>query len=292
VRIERAGDVIPAVVERIPQKDERRKRRFAMPGACPVCGAEVVEEGAYHFCTGGLSCPAQLKRGIAHFASKGALDIEGLGAKTVAALVDRGLVASVADIYRLDEAALLALEGFADKSAANLLAAIESSKKIALDRFLYALGIREVGEHVAAVLAARYETLDAVMGATEDDLMTVHEVGPEVAKSVSSFFADKKNRALVSGLRKLGLEVASAARADGAGPLAGRTFVFTGTLEGFSREEAERIVKSLGGRASSTVSKKTSYVVAGAEAGSKLAKAEKLGVKVISEKEFRKLAGA
>ena len=163
VRIERAGDVIPAVVERIPQKGERRKRAFAMPAACPVCGSEVVEEGAYHFCTGGLSCPAQLKRGIEHFASKGALDIEGLGAKTVAALVDRGLVASVADIYRLDEKALLALDGFADKSAANLLAAIESSKKIALDRFLYALGIREVGEHVAAVLAARYETLDAVM---------------------------------------------------------------------------------------------------------------------------------
>ncbi|MFA4947759.1 MAG: NAD-dependent DNA ligase LigA [Candidatus Krumholzibacteriia bacterium] len=292
VRIKRAGDVIPAVVERIPQKDERRKRPFAMPGACPVCGSEVVEEGAYHFCTGGLSCPAQLKRGIAHFASKGALDIEGLGAKTVAALVDRGLVASVADIYRLEAAALLALDGFAEKSAANLLAAIESSKKIALDRFLYALGIREVGEHVAAVLAARYETLDAVMEATGEDLMTVHEVGPEVAKSVSSFFADKKNRALVSGLRRLGLEVAGAARADGSRPLAGRTFVFTGTLEEFSREEAERLVQSLGGRASSTVSKKTSCVVAGAESGTKLAKAEKLGVKVISEKEFKKLAGA
>lgn len=291
VRIERAGDVIPAVVERIPQKDERRKRRFAMPGACPVCGAEVVEEGAYHFCMGGLSCPAQLKRGIAHFASKGALDIEGLGQKTVSALVDRGLVAGVADIYRLDAPALLAIDGFADKSAANLLAAIESSKKVALDRFLYALGIRNVGEHVAALLAARYETLDAVMEATEKDLVTVHEIGPEVAKSVSSFFADKRNRALVSGLRKLGLEVAPAARADGTGPLAGRTFVFTGTLEEFSREEAEHLVQSLGGRASSSVSAKTSYVVAGAEAGSKLAKAEKLGVKVISEAEFKKLVG-
>jgi DNA ligase (NAD+) len=291
VRIERAGDVIPAVVERIPQKDERRKRPFAMPGACPVCGADVVEEGAYHFCTGGLSCPAQLKRGIAHFASKGALDIEGLGAKTVAALVDRGLVASVADIYRLDAAALLALEGFADKSAANLIDAIESSKKVPLDRFLYALGIREVGEHVAEVLAARYETLDAVMAASEDDLMTVHEIGPEVAKSVSSFFAEKKNRALVAALRQLGLGIARTERADGPRPLAGRTFVFTGTLEEFSREEAERLVQSLGGRASSTVSKKTSYLVAGAEAGSKLAKAEKLGVKVLSEKEFKKLAG-
>jgi DNA ligase (NAD+) len=293
VRVERAGDVIPAVVERIPQKDERRKRPFAMPGACPVCGAEVVEEGAYHFCTGGLSCPAQLKRGIAHFASKGALDIEGLGAKTVAALVDRGLVTGVADIYRLDAASLLELEGFADKSAANLIEAIESSKKkVALDRFLYALGIREVGEHVAAVLAARYGTLDAVMEATEKDLMTVHEVGPEVAKSVSSFFSEKKSRALVFGLVRLGLEVVPATRAEGPKPLAGRTFVFTGTLEGFSREEAERLVQSLGGRASSTVSAKTSYVVAGADAGSKLAKAEKLGVKVISEAEFRKLAGA
>ena len=292
VRIERAGDVIPAVVERIPQKNERRKRLFAMPGACPVCGAEVVEEGAYHFCTGGLSCPAQLKRGIAHFASKGALDIEGLGAKTVAALVDRGLVSSVADIYRLNATSLLDLNGFADKSAANLLDAIESSKKVALDRFLYALGIRNVGEHVAEVLAARYETLDEVMEAPEKDLMTVHEIGPEVAKSVSGFFADKKNRALVSGLRELGLEVAKAQRADGPRPLAGRTFVFTGTLEEFSREEAERLVQSLGGRASSTVSAKTGYVVAGADAGSKLAKAEKLGVKVISEKEFKKLVGA
>jgi DNA ligase (NAD+) len=292
VRIERAGDVIPAVVERIPQKDERRKRAFAMPGSCPVCGASVVEEGAYHFCTGGLGCPAQLKRGIAHFASKGALDIEGLGAKTVAALVDSGLVAGVADIFRLNALALLDLNGFAEKSAANLIGAIESSKKVALGRFLYALGIREVGEHVAEVLAARYETLDAVMEATEKDLMTVHEIGPEVAKSVSSFFAEKKNRALVSGLRHLGLQVEAAARADGPRPLAGRTFVFTGTLEGFSREEAERLVQSLGGRASSTVSAKTSYVVAGAEAGSKLAKAEKLGVKVIREKEFKKLVTA
>jgi DNA ligase (NAD+) len=292
VRIERAGDVIPAVVERIPRKGERRTRAFAMPAACPVCGAEVVEEGAYHFCTGGLSCPAQLKRGIAHFASKGALDIEGLGQKTVAALVDRGLVSGVADIYRLDAQALLGLEGFAEKSAANLLEAIESSKKVALDRFLYALGIRNVGEHVAAVLAARYGTVDAVMEATEDDLMTIHEIGPEVAKSVSSFFAEKKNRALVAGLRRLGLAVSETPRATGPRPLAGRTFVFTGTLEQFTREEAEHLVASLGGRAASSVSAKTSYVVAGAEAGSKLAKAEKLGVKVLSEKEFKKLVGA
>jgi DNA ligase (NAD+) len=292
VRIQRAGDVIPAVVERIPHKGERRKGSFAMPGACPVCGSEVAEEGAYHFCTGGLSCPAQLKRGIEHFASKGALDIEGLGTKTVAAMVDRGLVASVADLYRFDEPALLALEGFADKSAANLLAAIESSKKVAFDRFLFALGIRNVGDHVAKVLADHYGTIDAVMAATADDLMTIHEVGPEVAKSVSSFFADKKTKALVAELRGLGLEIAEAPRKKGPRPLAGKTFVFTGTLEAFSREEAERLVRSLGGRASSSVSKKTSYVVAGAEAGSKLKKARSLGVAVISEKEFKKLVVA
>jgi DNA ligase (NAD+) len=291
VRIERAGDVIPAVVERIPQKNERRKKPFAMPAACPVCSSPVEEEGAYHFGTGGLSCPAQLKRGIEHFASKGALDIDGLGKKTVAAMVDRGLVTSVADIYRLDEKALLDLEGFADKSAANLLEAISKSKNVALDRFLYALGIRNVGEHVAAVLADRYGTIDAVLAATEEDLMKIREVGPEVAKSVSSFFADKKTKALVAELRSLGLAVSPAKRAAGARPLEGKSFVFTGTLEELTREEAERIVKSLGGRASSSVSAKTSYVVAGAEAGSKLAKAEKLGVKIISEKEFKKLAG-
>ena len=291
VRIERAGDVIPAVVERIPQNDERRKRRFAMPGACPVCGSEVVEEGAYHFCTGGLSCPAQLKRGIEHFASKGALDIEGLGVKTVAAMVDRGIVSSVADLYRLDERTLRALEGFADRSAANLVASIESSKNVALDRFLYALGIRNVGEHVAKILADHYGTIDAVMAAAADDLMTIHEVGPEVATSVSSFFAEKKTKALIAELRGLGLVVAETPRKKGPRPLSGKTFVFTGTLEEFSREEAERLVQSLGGRTSSSVSKKTAYVVAGAEAGSKLAKARSLGVAIISEKEFKKLVG-
>jgi DNA ligase (NAD+) len=291
VRIERAGDVIPAVVERIPQKGERRKKPFAMPSVCPVCSSPVEEEGAYHFCTGGLSCPMQLKRGIEHFASKGALDIDGLGKKTVAAMVDRGLVSSVADIYRLDEAALLALEGFAELSAANLLGAIAKSKKVALDRFLYALGIRNVGEHVAALLAEHYGTIDAVLEATEDDLMTIHEVGPEVAKCVSSFFADKKRKALVTELRSLGLDIAPVRRTKGPRPLEGKTFVFTGTLEELKREEAEQLVRSLGGKTSSSVSKKTDYVVAGAEVGSKLAKAEKLGVKVLTEKEFKKLIG-
>ncbi|RJR29740.1 MAG: NAD-dependent DNA ligase LigA [Candidatus Latescibacterota bacterium] len=289
VRIERAGDVIPAVVERIPRKGEKRRAAFRMPGACPVCGAGVAEEGAYHYCTGGPSCPMQLRRGIEHYASKGALDIDGLGAKTVAAMTEAGLVRSIADLYRLDEKALLGLEGFAEKSASNLVAALRAAKRVPLERFLYALGIRNVGEHVASLLAGRYGTLEAVMEATEEDLQTVHEIGPEVASSVSGFFAEKRTRALVAELRSLGVEVLPAPRRAGPRPLAGKTFVFTGTLEGLARDEAERLVKSLGGRAASSVSAKTSYVVAGAEAGSKLEKARTLGVPVLSEKDFRKL---
>ncbi len=291
VRIERAGDVIPAVVERVPRKGEKRSRPFAMPGECPVCGSAVAEEGAYHFCTGGPSCPMQLKRGVEHYASKGALDIEGLGSKTVAAMVDRGIVRSIADLYRLDAESLLGLEGFAEKSAANLLAAVARAKKAPLDRFLYALGVRNVGEHVAALLAEHYGSLDAVMAAPADDLMTIHEIGPEVASSVSGFFAEKRVRALVGELRSLGVEILPAPRRPGSRPLEGKTFVFTGTLSGLSRDEAERLVRALGGRPASSVSAKTSYVVAGGEAGSKLEKARKLGVAILTEKEFIKLVG-
>ena len=291
VRIERAGDVIPAVVERVPRKGEKRRRPFAMPGACPVCGSAVAEEGAYHFCTGGPSCPMQLRRGIEHYASKGALDIEGLGVKTVASLVDRGVIRSIADLYRLEAASLLDLDGFAEKSAANLIAAVSAAKSPPLDRFLYALGIRNVGEHVASILAEHYGTLEAVMEAPAADLMTIHEIGPEVASSVSGFFAEKRVRALIGELRSLGVEVVPAPRRARSRPLGGKTFVFTGTLERLSRDEAERLVKSLGGRAASSVSAKTSYVVAGAEAGSKLEKARALGVPVLEEKDFMKLVG-
>jgi DNA ligase (NAD+) len=291
VKIERAGDVIPAVVERIPVKGERRRKPFAMPERCPVCDSPVVAEGAYHMCTGGLSCPAQLMRGIGHFASKGAFDIEGLGEKTVEGMVESGIVSSVADVFRLTEEKLLTLEGFADKSTSNLLAAIESSKKVSLDRFLYALGIPNVGDHVATLLADQYGSIDAVLEASEEELQQIRGVGPEVAKSVASFFANERNRALVAELRSLGVHIRETPRMKGPQPLAGKTFVFTGGLEGLPREEAERLVTSLGGRASSSVSRKTDYVVAGAEAGSKLEKARQLGVKIISEKEFKKLVG-
>jgi len=291
VRIERAGDVIPAVVERIPEKGLRRSEPFKMPDRCPVCGAQVIEEGAYHFCTGGLSCEAQLKRGIGHFASKGALDIDGLGTKTVEALVDRGLVKSVADLFRLKKEDLLTLEGFADKSAENLIKALENSKDVSLPRFLYALGIRNVGEHVARILAERFGSIEALMEAGEEELMEINEVGPEVARSVVSFFSDEKNRKLIKDLIMLGVKIEKPSTVTGERPLEGKTFVFTGGLENFTREEAKRIVESLGGHVSSSVSKNTDYVVVGKDPGSKYEKAKKLGVETIDEEGFRKLIG-
>lgn len=291
VRIERAGDVIPAVVERIPSKTGRRARAFRMPDSCPVCGSSVIEEGAYHYCTGGVSCAAQLKRSIEHFASKAAFDIEGLGTKTVEAMVERGMLDSVADLFRLDKEELLELEGFADKSADNLLEAVDSSKRIDLPRFLYALGIRNVGEHVSRLLAKHYGSLEAVMEAGREELEEIHEIGPEVARSISAFFAERGTRDLIDELKALGVTVTAAAPSAGAEPLSGRTFVFTGELEGFTRTEAERIVESLGGRASSSISRRTDYVVAGRNPGSKLEKARKLGVTIISEAEFERITG-
>lgn len=291
VRIERAGDVIPAVVERIDKKGKRRKRPFRMPNHCPVCGSPIEEEGAYHFCSGGISCPAQLKRGIGHFVSKGAFDIDGLGYKTVDALVNRGHVESIADLFRLDRESLLTLEGFADKAADNLLNAIDSSKHITLSRFLYALGIRNVGEHVARLLAEHYGSLEAIMNAVLDDLITIREVGPEVARSVHEFFREKRNRKLVDDLLDSGVEIVTPARRAGKRTLEGKTFVFTGTLEAFSRAEAKNLVESLGGRISSSVSSKTDYIVAGEDPGSKYSKGRELGITVISENEFKKLIG-
>ncbi|UCF04211.1 MAG: NAD-dependent DNA ligase LigA [bacterium] len=290
VKIERAGDVIPAVVERIPVRGARRRKPFHMPTACPVCGSPVSEEGAYHFCTGGPSCPAQFKRSIMHFVSKGALDIDGLGYKTVEAMVDTGTVKSIADLFRLGKEQLLKLERFADRSADNLLSAIEASKTIPLARFLYALGIRNVGEHVARLLAGHYGSLGNVMKATEEDLVGIREVGPEVARGVARFFAERRNRDLIDELRSLGVRITAARARTGAHPLEGKTFVFTGGLGNYTRDEARRIVESLGGKVSSSVSAKTDYVVAGTDPGSKLARARTLGVTILSEEEFEKVA--
>jgi DNA ligase (NAD+) len=291
VRIERAGDVIPAVVERIEEKGKRRSAPFEMPETCPVCGSPVSSEGAYHYCTGGVSCSAQLIRGIDHFASRRAFDIDGLGHRTVEALVAKGIVKSLPDLFSLEKESLLGLEGFADRSAENLIASIDRSKRITLDRFVYALGIRNVGEHVARILSEHFGTLAALQGAGYEDLLPIRDVGPEVARSISAFFSDRRARRLLARLIDLGVVVEESAAPSGAGPLEGKTFVFTGSMERFTRDEAKRIVESHGGRVSSSVSGKTDYVVAGSEPGSKLEKANSLGVRVLTERGFEELIG-
>ncbi|MCK4549673.1 MAG: NAD-dependent DNA ligase LigA [Candidatus Krumholzibacteria bacterium] len=289
VRIKRAGDVIPAVVERIPVEGQKRKEPFAMPDVCPVCGSAVEAEGANHYCTGGLSCPAQLKRGIMHFVSKGAFDIDGIGGRTIESMVDLGMLDSVADLFRLDRERLLELEGFAEKSADNLLEAIERSKDVELARFIYALGIRNVGEHVAGLLAMQYGSLDAAAAATEEELTGIHEIGPEVAASVTGFFANERNRGTVKDLIAQGVSPRPPEKMTADLPLAGKTFVFTGTLEAITRNEAKRRVQGLGGRVSSSVSAKTDYVVAGNDPGSKYEKAVRLCVTVLSIDDFLSL---
>ena len=293
VRVERAGDVIPAIAERVPIAGEMRGEPFRMPDHCPVCGSNVAKEGAYYYCTGQSVCPAQLKGAIEHFASKNALNIEGLGKKTVAQLVDAGLIRSLSDLYRLTKPQLLALEGFADRSANLLLASIERSKTVSFDRFLMGLGIRQVGQHIAKVLAREFQSLERLMAADEARFRQVLAIGPEIATSLVSYFSEEHNRLVIQELLDSGvtIEVPATASTSGA-PLAGKIFVFTGELNDLTREQAGHLVEELGGRVGSSVSKKTSYVVAGTEAGSKLEQAKKLGIPVLTEKEFRALMQA
>ena len=291
VRIERAGDVIPAVVERIEDKGRKRSEPFDMPENCPVCGSPVSAEGAYHYCTGGVSCNAQLIRGIDHFASRTAFDIDGLGHRRVEILVENGIVASLPDLFSLDKESLLGLESFADRSAENLLLSIERSRKVTLARFIYSLGIRNVGEHVARILSERFGSLSALQGAVHEDLLSIRDVGPEVARSISAFFGDDRNRGLLERLMELGVEIEETETRPGPKPLEGKTFVLTGILKRLTRGEAKRVVESLGGRISSSVSGKTDYVVEGSEPGSKLDKARSLGVRILTEREFEELTG-
>ncbi|MEC4889713.1 MAG: NAD-dependent DNA ligase LigA [Nitrospira sp.] len=291
VKVERAGDVIPAIAERIPVPGESRSTPFAMPDHCPVCGSAVGREGAYYYCTGQAGCVAQLKGAIEHFASKQALNIEGLGKKTVAQLVDQGLVGNLADLYRLTRDQLLPLEGFAEKSTTLLLEAIQQSKTVPLDRFLMGLGIRQVGQHIAKVLAKEFGTLDAIMDADDARLQSVKEVGPEISSSLVSYFREDSNRRVIDQLRSLGLVIEERPVSPSTGPLplAGNTFVFTGGLDGYSRDDAKRLVEERGGTVTSSVSKQTSYVVVGHDPGSKLDQARKLGVAVLTEREFADL---
>lgn len=287
VEVQRAGDVIPEVVAVLKERRTGNERPFVMPTSCPVCGAPVVrEEGeAARRCTN-ASCPAQLKEHILHFASRRAMDIEHLGDRLTDRLVEAGLVRDVADLYALRMDQLLGIERMAEKSAQNLLSSIEASKKRPLEAVIFALGIRQVGEALARSLAAHFRSMDALMSATEEELAKVEDIGPVVAQSIANFFRSEQNRALVTRLRQAGvrMEYVSSSRADPR--FVGKTFVFTGTLSTMTRDEAQQHVLERGGKVAGSVSRKTSYVVAGSDAGSKLERARDLGVQVLTEEEF------
>jgi DNA ligase (NAD+) len=289
VVIQRAGDVIPEVVQVIESKRTGKEKKFKMPSKCPVCGADVIKEEAIHRCIG-LDCPAQLKGRIKHFASKRAMDIEGLGVKLIDQLVDKGLIKDVADIYYISKEKLIELERMADKSAQNIIDAIEASKTKPLSKFLYALGIRHVGETTAEDLARQFPRLDDFFHLSEEDLREVEGIGPEVSASVYQFFRDKKNKESIERLKKAGVTVIEP-KAKGKGKLAGKTFVFTGALKSFERDEARNIVESMGGMTTSSVSKKVDFVVVGEDPGSKFDKAKELGIKTLTEEEFKKMIG-
>jgi DNA ligase (NAD+) len=291
VRVRRAGDVIPEVVEVLKEKRPRGTTAFAMPAKCPVCGAAVEREGAYHVCTNGLSCLAQLEGHVIHFAARGAMDIAGLGGKTVKQLIEQGLVKDLADVYALTPIDFAALEGFAEKSIENMTAALEASKQPRLDRFLFALGIEHVGETVARLLAEHFGALAPLMEASAEDLQQIHGIGPEVAESVAHFFASKRNRKVIERLLRAGIKPVHEARVKGPQPLAGQVMVFTGGLESQTRPEAQKRAEDAGARIASAISKRVTLVVAGPGAGSKLDEARKLKLEIIDEAEFLKRVG-
>jgi len=290
VEVERGGDVIPKVVRVVDDKDHPRGHKsFHMPDRCPVCGGKVVRTPgeADHRCVN-ANCPAKLRESILHFAARSVMNIDGMGDALVNQLTERRLVNNVADIYRITKDDLLKLERMGDKSAQNVLNEIEASKKLPLQRVIYGLGIRFVGERTAEFLAEHFGSLDAIMNASEEELEQVNEVGPRIAQSIAEFFQEPRNRDLVEQLRNAGLTLKGKRKERGT-KLAGQTFVLTGTLAHYSRDEAKKMIEDAGGRVASSVSKKTDFVIAGADAGSKLDKARELGVKVVDEKGMKAL---
>jgi DNA ligase (NAD+) len=287
VLVERGGDVIPKIVEVVEDKQHPRGDRvFVFPSSCPVCGSEVIrEEGEADYRCINVDCPARLKETVLHFASRKVMNIEGLGDALVEQLLQRQMLTSVAEIYSLTEEKLLELERIGKKTAQTLLGEIEASKKLPLNRVLFALGIRFVGERTAQLLAEAFGSMDAVMEASREELEKVNEVGPRVAEAIAEYFAEEKNRQLVEKLRKAGLTF-TAEKKKKSSQLEGLTFVLTGTMPDLTREEAKSRIESAGGRVSGSVSKKTSYVVAGEDAGSKLEKAKSLKVPVIEQAEL------
>jgi DNA ligase (NAD+) len=290
VRVERGGDVIPKVVE-VDKEHPRGKKEIEAPEKCPVCGTKVVRtEGEVDYRCVNANCPAKLVGTILHFASRGVMNIDGMGDALVAQLTERGLVKNVADIYKLTKEDLLGLERMGDKSAQNILDEIENSKKLPLERVIYGLGIRMVGERTAQFLAEHFGSMEALETAGVEELQDVNEVGPRIAESIVEFFSIAANRKLVERLREAGLTLTGQKKRRGT-KLAGKTFVLTGTLAHFTRDEAKKMIEDAGGKVTGSVSKKTDYVVAGADAGSKLDKAKELGVEVIGEKELERLVG-
>lgn len=291
VIVRRAGDVIPEVVSVVKERRPRHVTRFQMPDKCPECGSPVerLEDEAIARCSAGLICPAQRKQALLHFASRRAMDIEGLGDKLVDQLVDQGIVETLADLYRLEPDALASLERMGRKSAANLCAQIEKSKDTTLARFIYALGIRNVGEATARDLARHFGSLDDLCAADEGALEEVPDVGPVVAQSIARFFREPRNRDVVKHLRKLGVQWPEGRKTGARLPLRGKTFVLTGTLPNLKREEAKERLEALGGKVTASVSKKTDYVVVGSEPGSKYDKARELGITLLDEEGLLKL---
>ena len=292
VQVERGGDVIPKVAKVIDDKDHPRgTRAFEMPEKCPVCGTKVVRtEGEVDYRCVNANCPAKLRETILHFASRGVMNIDGMGDALVNQLTERGLVKNIADIYKLTKDDLLSLERMGDKSAQNILDEIEGSKQLPLERAIYGLGIRFVGERTAQFLAEHYGSMEALEKTCVEELQNVDEVGPRIAESIVEFFSIPANRKLVERLHEAGLTLSGQKKQRGT-KLAGKTFVLTGTLAKYTRDEAKKMIEGAGGKVTGSVSKKTDYVVAGADAGSKLEKANQLGVSVIDEKEMEKLTG-
>ena len=294
VVLRKAGDIIPEVVRAVPEKRDGTQVPFEMPERCPSCGEPVEldeeSEGSAYYCTNS-DCPAQIMRNLIHFASKGAMDIDGLGPALLEKLHDTGLVKSIADIYSLTAEQLAGLERMGEKSAAKLISSIEKSKSAGLARLLSALGIRQVGDKAAAVIAARFGDIEELFKATPETLCEIDDVGEITAENIVSFFSHPQTRRMIDRLKDAGVVMTAEKASAGDDRFAGMTFVLTGTLPDMTRDEASALITSHGGKVSGSVSKKTSYVVAGAEAGSKLAKAESLGVPVIDEAELLRMAG-
>ena len=285
VRIIRAGDVIPEVSERVEKGHKKNRKAFKMPDQCPVCQTKVMREGAHVICPAGLSCEAQLKGSLTHFTSQQGMNIQNLGPKIIEQMVQREMIQNIPDLYALDKGDLESLDGFAKKSAKKLHEAIQASKTPNLDAFLYALGIRHVGRHMASVLARAFSSLEGIRDATAEELLEIQEVGPEIAESVSHFFGARKNREMLKRLKQHGVKVQDVQQ-ETSQKLKGKTFVLTGELEAFTRDEAKEKIELLGGRATSSVSDQTSYLVVGDEPGKKLDEAGKKNIDILNEKEF------